>query len=93
MDKPKKSSDRTNDLPYNRLALIRLGVFPPDVTPRDIRGTFIWKFWDVFRDYCRFAKINEKKKQFKIRCKEVQRECKFSVCPILSKTIKGYNSS
>lgn len=87
-----KDSDKSKEI-HNKLALVRVGLFPPNIERQEMQEHFIWKLWDTFRDYCRFAKI-EQNNGFTIFCREKKQKsnCTFSDCPALAKAISKYSS-
>lgn len=87
----RNETQKDEQLPHNKLALIRLGLFSPEMTSDEMQQHFIWKLWEVFKDYCRSAKIEKREGvEFKVICEEEERECTFSGCPALGKAIKRF---
>lgn len=89
----KKYKSPSGESINNILSLIQLGFFPPELETEKIQKKFLWKVWDTFRGYCKFAKVKKPiSDSLQIICTAEKEKipCRFSICPILSKTIKKY---
>jgi len=73
----------------NILTLVRLGFISPDSKYEDIKRTLIYRIWEHFSLVCVHAEY-ESLNPPKIKCKKLNTQCNFELCPILRNAIKDF---